>query len=144
MRPRLLFTIALQCAFVLACSDSTAPNHEVRVDRLYLLESVDGHTLPTAAYGDTTGSLDFESGFLELRPDGGARVSTVERVLFGDTVSIFTNLEPLQYSVYGDSIEVYTDSKCLCVFPRYGIFTDTVITLTVGGAGSVFRYRITG
>ena len=131
MRSRTLFAIALPAALLLGCSDSTRPDTVITETRTYVLESVDGHTLPYNVSTDTAITFVAESGSLVLTPPNVAIVTSVSLVGPTDSATADTLISPLQYEIHGDSIEVGGFGSCDPCFPnQHGKISDSTVTIT--------------
>ena len=129
-----------------ACGDGTT-SPLLRVQRSYVLESVDDLPLPATFESDDV-TLTALSGFLTLDSIGSTTwVTNVHQSPdnFGD--GNFVTSIPGEYRFRGDSIEIGYFGRCrdLCIENRLGVTTDSTLSLYdpifMGGSHS-FRYRL--
>jgi hypothetical protein len=139
-----LLVMALAMA---ACSnESTRPGP--RVTQNYVLESLDGRSLPTIFESDDV-TLTALSGTLALDSTGSSTsITHVNQVPDNFGPNEYDTVARGEYRFRGDSIEIGSFSKCqdLCVPNRLGVVSDSSLTLeyfTFMGTGPhIFLYRL--
>ncbi len=149
MHLRLRFAFLAACAALLACSDALRfPGTTARTQRVYVLESVDGHPVPTVVYSgpiETYTAIDGELLLQTLDSAKEIRHARDSLPQYGTTVY----LDTLQrsYIIYGDSIAVGFFGECrdICAPNRIGRYDDSTLTLTdqiYPPTNAVYQYRL--
>jgi hypothetical protein len=122
--------LVLGLGLTIGCHDSTAP--ATPSSQLYVLESVNGQSVPVNLGGSTT----IVWATLTLDVVGNATTVDHNRSVFqGDSSENTVSLRR-QYRVRGDSIEIGSFTPCPpgadCIGNTLGVLADSSIALTVG------------
>jgi hypothetical protein len=140
-------------AFLLLLSAGTIACHNAASaaqadSRDYVLESINGHTLPAVWYASTGDTGWTHSGKLSLYPDGKAiRVAYQTHTYHGTPAGGGTSTWRYPYRIRGDTIEFgFRACKAPCFMGDIGRFSDSVVTLTGRSsppiAWPVYKYRL--
>ena len=112
--PRRL-ALLVACAALLACSDAlrSLPGTKARTVRVYALESVDGHPVPTAVYSGPVETYTAIDGALLLQTSDSAKeIRHVRDSLPQYGTSVYVDTMRDSYTIYGDSIAVGYFGPC--------------------------------
>lgn len=129
---RLLRSLALGCIGlgVLSCSDSTAPNP---AGGTYILESINGQSLPAFLSPIPEASISVLSGYLAIDDNSWAAV-TVQNVreVYQNNPRETIDAQQYKYLIDGNSIMLLRECAegALCVVSD-GVVSESRVTLTV-------------
>ena len=141
-------TTALLVMLALSACGNDATRPGLRVTRSYVLESIDGQTLPTN-FEAASPSLTALSGTLSLDSTGSSTATThVHQTPSNFDPSDFDTVLRGEYRFRGDSIEIGFFGTCrdLCVPNRLGVVSDSTLVLEylifMGSGPHSFLYRL--
>ena len=121
--------LLLLAAGPVACHEAASAAQ--RDSREYVLESIDGHSLPAIWYARGSDTIRTESGKLSLYPDGKAvRVAYDTRAYHGTWAPASKGTWNAKYRIRGDTIEFgFSACKAPCYMGEIGKFSDSTLTL---------------